>query len=82
MSPILIQWKGLSEEEATWEEEHEIQRLYRHFDLQDKIKFNGGGINTNNNIMRPKSKNSQTMKEVKESTRMGQRPKLLDNYIC
>jgi len=41
----------LSEEEATWEEELEIQRFNRHFDLEDKVNFNGGGIDTNNNIM-------------------------------
>jgi len=46
----------LPEEEATWEGEHEIQRLYPHFDLEDKVNFNGGGIDTNNKIMGPKIK--------------------------
>jgi len=72
----------LLEEEATWEGEHEIQQLYPHFDLEDKVNFNGGGIDTNNNIMRPKNKNSQTMEKVKKSTRMGQHPKWLENYTC
>jgi len=35
------------------------------------------GCDTNNNIMGQKNKNSQTMEEVKKSTRMGQRPKWL-----
>jgi len=48
LSDVLIQWKELLEEEATWEGEHEIQRLYPHFDLEDKVNFNGGGIDTNN----------------------------------
>ena len=82
LSEVLIQWKELPEEEATWEGEHEIQRLYPHFDLEDKVNFNGGGIDTNNNIMRSKNKNSQTMKKVKRSIRMGQRPKWLENYTC
>jgi len=82
LSEVLIQWKELPEEEATWEGEHEIQRLYPHFDLEDKVNFNGGGIDTNNNIMRSKNKNSQTMEKVKRSIRMGQRPKWLENYTC
>jgi len=53
----------LPEEEATWEGEHEIQQLYRHFDLEKNVNFNGGGIDTNNNIMRPKNKNSHTRSE-------------------
>jgi len=66
----------LPEEEAKWEGEHEIQLLYcHHFDLEDMVNFNRGGIDTNNNIMKPKNKNSQTMKKVKRSTKIGQRPK-------
>jgi len=79
---VLIQWKGLPEEEATWEEEHEIQRIYPRFDLEDKVNFNGRSIDTNNKIMGPKNKNSQTMEKVKRSTRMDQRPKWLENYTC
>jgi len=79
LSEVLIQSKELPEEEAKWEGEHEIQR---NFDLEDKVNFNGGGIDTNNNIMRPKKKNSQTMEKVKRSTKMGQRPKWLENYTC
>jgi len=37
---------------------------------------------TNNNIMGPKNKNSLTIEKVKRSTRMGQRPKWLENYTC
>ena len=69
--------KKLLEEEATWEGEHEI-----HFDLEDKVNFNGRGIDTNNKIIEPKNKNSQTVEKVKRSTRMGQRPKWLENYTC
>jgi len=71
----------LPEEEATWEGELEIQRLNRHFDLV-KVNFNGGGVDTNNNIMGPKNKNSHTMEKVKRSIRMGQWPKWLKNYTC
>jgi len=67
LSEVLIQWKELPKEEATWEGEHEI-----HFDLEDKVNFNGRGIDTNNNIMGSKNKNSQT--QVKKSTRMGHSP--------
>jgi len=35
-----------------------------------------------NLLMRPKNKNSQTIDKVKKSTRMGQRPKWLENYTC
>jgi len=66
LSKVLIKWKELHEKEAIWEGEHEIQQLYRHF--EDKVNFNGGAIDTNNNIMEPKNKNSQTMEEVKRST--------------
>ena len=37
LSEVLIQWKELPEEEATWEGKHEIQQL-----IEDKVNFNGG----------------------------------------
>ena len=93
LSEVLIQWKKLTEEEATWEGEHE--RLYPHFNLEDKVNFNEGGVDTNNNIMRPKNRNihvardlseavnnSHTTKKEKRNTRMDQRPKRLENYTC
>jgi len=52
-----------------------FNELYPHFDLEDKVNFNGGGTDTNNHIVGPKNKNLQTMKKVKRNTRMGQRPK-------
>jgi len=60
LSEVLIQWKELFEKEATWEGKHEIQRLYPHVDLEDKVNLNGGGIDRNNNIMRPKNENIHT----------------------
>jgi len=49
--------KKIVRERGYMEREHEIQRLYPYFDLENKVNFNGGDIDTNNNIMRPKNKN-------------------------
>ena len=66
LSEVLIQWKELPEEEATWEGEHEVQWLYPHLDLEGKVNFNRGGIDTNNNIMGPKNKNIHVARDSSE----------------
>jgi len=63
-SEVLVQWKEFPEEETTWEGECEIQRLHLHFDLEDKVNFNGRCIDTNNNIMGPKNKKTYTWQGI------------------
>ncbi|KAI5408098.1 hypothetical protein KIW84_054076 [Lathyrus oleraceus] len=41
---LLIHWKGKIMEEATWEEELMIRSQFPKFDLEDKVHFDGGGI--------------------------------------
>jgi len=43
---VLIQWQGLTYEEATWESYPYIQTQYPTFNLEDKVLFNGGGNGT------------------------------------
>jgi len=43
--------------------------------LMDELNKLSRLVDTSNNIMEPKNKNSQTIEKVKRSTRMGQRPK-------
>ncbi|KAG8650091.1 hypothetical protein MANES_07G000550v8 [Manihot esculenta] len=41
---VLVQWKGFSEEEATWVELEEFQNQFPNYDLEDKAKVNEGSI--------------------------------------
>jgi len=54
---VLIQWQGMTTEEATWERFSDKQRQYPHFNLEDKVLFNGGGNDTN--TLRQKGKGSR-----------------------
>ena len=40
---VLIQWKGCSTTETTWEDVAEIQASYPQFNLEDKVPFKGEG---------------------------------------
>jgi len=44
---VLIHWKGLAPEEATWERYADIQSQYPAFNLEDKVLINGGSNDTN-----------------------------------
>ncbi|KFK23991.1 hypothetical protein AALP_AAs48021U000700 [Arabis alpina] len=39
---MLIQWKGLPEEDCTWEWKGVIENQFPEFDLEDKVDFKGG----------------------------------------
>ena len=47
---MLIQWQGLSPLEATWEDVSYMKTEFPNFNLEDKVAFNGGGIDTNKGI--------------------------------
>ncbi|KFK22601.1 hypothetical protein AALP_AAs54367U000800 [Arabis alpina] len=40
---VLIQWKGLSEEDCTWEWKSVIKAQFPHFNLEDKVNQKGAG---------------------------------------
>ena len=40
----MIQWFGLSVSEATWEDMERLQLDFPTFNLEEKVNFNGGGI--------------------------------------
>jgi hypothetical protein len=42
ISQALIQWEGLTEEEATWEDCLTLKKNYPSLNLEDKVAFNGG----------------------------------------
>nr|KYP65516.1 hypothetical protein KK1_011752 [Cajanus cajan] len=43
VNQVLIQWEGLEESHATWEDYAAIKETYLDFNLEDKVDFNGGG---------------------------------------
>ncbi|WVZ04461.1 hypothetical protein V8G54_025267 [Vigna mungo] len=49
VTQILIQWEGLGEHDATWEDKEDIVESYSSFNLEDKISFKGGSIVTSGN---------------------------------
>jgi len=40
---VLINWQGLTIEEATWKHYTDMERQYLNFNLEDKVIFNEGG---------------------------------------
>ena len=45
---VLIEWQGVPEQEATWEDTRQFSKDFPHFNLEDNIVFNGDGIVINN----------------------------------
>ena len=43
---VLIKWKGLPAFDSSWEWRQVIEGQFPDFDLEDKVNFNGGGIDT------------------------------------
>ncbi|GAU35788.1 hypothetical protein TSUD_56650 [Trifolium subterraneum] len=41
---VLVQWKGRTADEATWEDEIVIRSQFPSFDLEDKVSSEGGGM--------------------------------------
>ncbi|WVZ14156.1 hypothetical protein V8G54_011722 [Vigna mungo] len=49
VTQILVQWEGLGEHNATWEDKEDIVESYPSFNLEDKVSFKGGSIVTSGN---------------------------------
>ena len=60
---VLVQWHGMSTVEATWEDVTYLQQEFPDFDLEDKVAFNGGGIDMNEEV------NGEEVQEVDEVRR-------------
>ena len=43
---VLIKWKGLPDFDSSWEWRKVIQGQFPDFNLEDKVDFDGGGIDT------------------------------------
>lgn len=48
----LVQWEGLSVDDATWEDWHTLVSTYPSINLEDRVVFNGGGnvMNCENHV--------------------------------
>ena len=44
MTEVLVRWKGLPEFEASWESAAAIKQQFPHFNLEDKVVLEPGGI--------------------------------------
>ncbi|XP_061348609.1 65-kDa microtubule-associated protein 3-like [Gastrolobium bilobum] len=44
---LKVRWHGVPQEVETWEDFNDFRRQYPHFNLEDKVSFNGVGINMN-----------------------------------
>lgn len=47
---LLIQWQGLPEIEATWEEESQFRTTFPNFDLEDKVSVKQGSNDTSQSV--------------------------------
>ena len=43
---VLVKWKGLPEFDWTWENKMRMQGRFSNFNLENKVNFNGQGIDT------------------------------------
>ncbi|XP_076901076.1 uncharacterized protein LOC143555399 [Bidens hawaiensis] len=82
VSQSVIHWDNLTEAEATWKDNAQLQVQFPNFPLEDKVGFNGGGT-----VMSPMSQspNNDTTKldpgERKKSERVKAQPKKFQDYI-
>lgn len=72
---VLVQWFGLSPDDASWEAWSEIAATYH---LEDKVTFQGGG---NDNNLAVVEENRALDSNMGRGKRMGQRPTYLKDYI-
>lgn len=42
---VLVEWEGISREEATWEQWEVLQELFPNLNQEDKVSIKGGNIN-------------------------------------
>lgn len=68
---LLIHWKGKTMEEATWEEELMLRSQFPKFDLEDKVHFDGGGID------RTQTNEEAPHQQLIHSTTSGAKPLLV-----
>ena len=48
---VLVWWKSLPQEVATWEHKDAFQAIYSDYNLEDKVKVDGEGIDRNESEM-------------------------------
>jgi hypothetical protein len=72
----LVQWEGLTEAEATWEDYGILQANYSYLHLEDKVNFNGGG-----NVTYAKSDHHIGTKTVRPQGQMAADPNDQENRV-
>jgi len=50
LQQLLVQWKGLSKEEATWEELEDFRNTWPLVNLEDKVVLKGGSDDTDRTL--------------------------------
>ncbi|CAE6204772.1 unnamed protein product [Arabidopsis arenosa] len=67
----LVHWRGLPDHENTWEVVKDLQRQYPTLALEDKLRFEGGGIDKLHNVyIRKKSREATRVQEEKSTSEM------------
>jgi len=61
------QWQGLTSKEVIWECFKDIHRQYPHFNLENKVLFNGEGNDNNTRRRRSRTSGHMTQELVKKA---------------
>jgi hypothetical protein len=62
---VLVQWDGVYELEATWEDTDHLKEAYPEVNLEDKVELDGMGNDTGVSITNPQSPNEPKEKSPK-----------------
>jgi len=90
---VLVHWKGIDAEHATWKELTYMLQAYFDFNLEDKIDFEGGDNVTSGNSTRiikemgMEKNNKEVSSDAmivgnRKSARMRKANSLMKNYVC
>ncbi|XP_077249172.1 uncharacterized protein LOC143888617 [Tasmannia lanceolata] len=94
---VLIQWNGLLPEDTSWEGLQDLQQEYPHLNLEDKVNFDGVGIDRTSELQGTKEPDSSIgMEEIENMAedeaqpewencnrekRLRRKPNWMDDYI-
>ncbi|KAD4888972.1 hypothetical protein E3N88_21045 [Mikania micrantha] len=70
IAQVLVQWEGLPQEEATWEDQTQFYSSFPEMHLEDKVKLKGEGNVMSKSKQQPNNEESRSPDEEKNQPKL------------